>query len=125
MAFTGTPNIAVPTRSVVQITGLSLAASASGTISLSQGGGDVALPASIQWSPYGGEDDDVGVGADIIDLAESVEVSITQSGMIATSSQKLNVTKANGLDPATFAITIANVDVVNATGNLEIRLRYH
>jgi hypothetical protein len=104
---------------MARITGLSLAASAAGTISLNGGGGDVALPASLQWTPYAGNDSGDGQ----IDLDDAVEVSVVPAGTLS-AALLVSVTKANGDDPATFAITLTNDDGANATPALEIFLRY-
>lgn len=120
MAFTGTAAVSVPSTRLARITGLSLAASTAGTITLNGGGGDVALPASLQWAPYAGDDS----GDSIIDLDDAVEVSVVPAGTLAAAPLRVSVTKANGGDPATFTITLTNDDGVNVTPALEIYLRY-
>lgn len=116
MAFIGAAVISRPSTRVVRITGLSLDASASGTISLDGGGGDVELPAGVQWSAYAGDDS----GDDTIDLDDAVEVSVHPAAAI-TNALLVSIVKVNG----PFLITLANGDGVNTTPDLEIYLRFH
>ena len=119
MAFTGTAAIALPSSGLVRITGLSLAASAAGTISLSGGTGAVKTPTSVQWTPYAGEDDD----NDQITLNESVYVSVKPVDTLTAALQVSQV--KSGTIPSDFLVTLTNDDAVNATPALEIWLRFH
>ena len=101
MAFTGTAVKAGETY-VCRITGLSLATSASGTITANGGGGDVELPSDFP--------------------------SFDADKMIVTAFQ----TASGGLNPIIITksgspfdtITIENTDAANATGALEIFVQY-
>lgn len=108
MAFTGTATITKVADDLVLLEGLSLAAGANGTISLSGGGGDEELPAAFQPSAYSD-----------VDLSESLKVSVHK---VATSTAALDLfwdTTTAGLT------TITNDDGVNATPNLKIWVRFH
>lgn len=110
MPFTGNATFANVSRRLVRITGLSLAAGASGTIGLD---GDVTadeqLPDQFNPTPY----------ADI-DLAEAIEVSMVPVTDVA-NGMLVRVTKAL----APFQITLQNDDGMNASPELEIWVRYH
>lgn len=108
MAWTGTATITTVASDLVLLEGLSLALSASGTISLAGGGGDEALPADFQPADY--ED---------VDLSESLKVEVHK---VATSAAVLDLfweTTTAGLT------TITNEDGTNATPNLKIWVRFH
>lgn len=119
MAFTGSAAVSVPSTRLARITGLSLLAGAEGTISLNGGGGDIELPASLQWSPYAGDDS----GDNQIDLDDAVEVTVKAGGTLIAAPM-ISMFKSNGGDPLTFTITITNDDGVNATPTLEIFVRF-
>lgn len=119
MAFTGTPVVRRVAGSLCRITGVSLAAAASGVIGLNGSGAEVELPASIDWSPYAGPDGDDG----LVDLAEAVQVSAVAVDDAGSAANDLRFVKANGGDPATFTVTITN-DGGGVSDELEIYLRF-
>ena len=94
MAFTGVAVVTKIAEELARITGVSLAAGASGTIGLFGSGADVELPEGCHWGPYDG-----------IDLAEAVQVAIAPG--IA-----LTVAKA----AAPFLVTLTN-DAASALGD--------
>jgi hypothetical protein len=119
MAFTGTAATRRVAGSLVRITGLSLAAAASGVIGLDGSGAEVELPAGLTWAPYAGPDGD----DNLVDLEESVQVSIVAVDDAGSAANDLRVVKANGGDPAAFTVTITN-DGGGVSDELEIYLRY-
>ena len=109
MAFSGTAVFQKVSDSLVRVTGLSLAASAVGTISLFEGAGEVKLPDDFNIAPYSD-----------VDLEEAVEVSYVRVSTISFADL-IRVFKA----PAPLLITFTNDDGVNATPNIEIYIRFH
>lgn len=119
MAFTGTAVVTQITDRIVRITGLSLAATATGTIGLAGATGsapDVKLPASFnpQRYPYNGVD---------LAIADIVSVSVQAAGDTA-AAVALSVTKA-GADEASFRISVKNPQSSGASAALEMFIRYH
>lgn len=113
MAFTGVAVFAEVSSRVVRITGLSLAATASGVFGLNGDvGAEIQLPDGFQPENYSD-----------IDLAESVEVSIVnaQTPVGTFAEQRLGVTKVVG---PPFRITINN-GLVAVSGPMEIFMRFH
>lgn len=111
MAFTGTPTVTSLGTLVVRVTGVSLAASASGTIGLPGGGSNVSLPSNFPTTP------DAGAGT--LTMLDLVDVRF-QRATGGTQASFLNVAKTN----SPFVITISNPDVTNASGPLEIYVQY-
>ena len=109
MAWTGTATITKVADNLVRITGLSLAASAAGTIGLFGGSGDESLPDNFNPVPY-----------DDIDLAEAIQAWYVPAATVA-NALLVSITKA----ASPFLVTFTNDDGVNATPALEIYLRYH
>ena len=109
MAFTGTAVFETVADGVVRVTGLSLASSQNGTIGLFGGAAEVPLPDNFNPTQYG-----------TVDLAESLQFNITSA---VAGAAALFLTIAKTTSP--FLATITNNDGVNATGNLEIYVRYH
>jgi hypothetical protein len=97
MPFTGTPVVTDVGQNIKRITGLTLAASAVGTISNDGGGGDATLPE----------------GAETID--ENTEVVVQQStgGALAP----FVISEAAGV------ISVTNQDTTNASGALVILVK--
>jgi hypothetical protein len=111
MAFTGAAVFEVVADGLVRITGLSLAnGGVSGVIGLAGSGLEVELPEQFQPSDY----------ADVT-LSESVQVSIQRSSNEA-NAMVIQVVKADG---PPFSITLTNNDAANASGALEIYVRFH
>lgn len=97
MAFTGTATITVLGTRIARLTGISLAAGASGTISGSGGAGDETLPSSFP--------------------ALSVNEAMVSAVQVASgATSPIVIAKAGS--PA--VITVENTDGGNATGGLEI-----
>ena len=99
MAFTGTPTITYLGRNKIRIMGLSLEPSASGTITMQGGGGDVTLDPN-ESQPINPDRTWVFVNRTVTSSAQSVIISKSTT------------------EP--YTITIANPDATNATGELEI-----
>lgn len=110
MAFTGTATQALVSDRMVRITGLSLANTAAGTISLFGGGGNVELPDAFNPEPYRD-----------IDLAESLEVSFVAAATLSAAPLRVSVTKT----ASPLLITLTNDDGTNATPALEIFVKFH
>lgn len=118
MAFTGAATIKLVSDGIVRITGVSLAAGASGTISLSAGAGDVKCPANVEFQPYKASDGST-VGAD-----DAVDVTVKAANASATPSANPGVTKT-GTTAAAFLATITNNNQGSATSGLEIYVKFH
>lgn len=118
MAFTGTATVTQISDSIVRITGVSLAASASGTIGFqANASANVKLPsafgANAQLYTYG------GATLSLIDIVSAEANSVAApSGLTA-----FGISKA-GTAQATFAITVLNT-FGSASGGLEIYVRLH
>ena len=101
MAFTGTATTTSLGSRSVRITGLSLLASATGTISANGGAGEVTLPSTFPTFDS--------------DYLQVIVNQVAAGGAISA----VYVAKAG--DPV--IITIGNTDAVNATAGLEIWVR--
>lgn len=114
MAFTGVPVVKKIGDMLYQVTGVSLAAAASGTIGVPGQVAEASLQGAL-WAQYAGEYEAV------IDLAESIQVLINPVGAVAVpaGAKPLRVVKT-----AAGLITITN-DATDATTALEIYVRYH
>jgi hypothetical protein len=125
MGFTGQPVVTRVSGSLARITGLSLGSGATGTISLDEGGGDVKLPDSLNWSQYAGQDS----GDGIVDLVEAVQVSylfVEDVGDADAPSKRIAVTKSNGQDPSLFEVQFESFDITESqSAEMEIYLRFH
>ena len=120
MAFTGTPVVEPVADNLARITGLSLASAASGTISLFEGTGQVKLPDSMNWKPYGRFD---ASGA-VVNMIEAVQVSFVFVEAPGDASE-IFVTKT-GAAPDTFLITMTNGDDSESeSAEMEIYVRFH
>lgn len=111
MAFTGTAVFEQISESCVRVSGLSLAASQAGTISLSTGAGEKKLPASFQPKPYGS-----------VDLIEGVWVTY-EFVTTTVNGPKLRTVKT--LPSNELLITVTNDDAGNATPSLIIYVHFH
>ncbi len=113
MAFTGSATIKKITDSLCRVTGLSLAAGASGTIGLFGGGGEVDLPEDPTkgWQGFGD-----------VTLQDSVQVTVNPVTDVAGYDEALRVVKS-GTVQDDFLVTITNDDGDVATPDLEIYVR--
>ncbi len=119
MAFTGSATIKQIADNICRITGLSLAAGASGVIGLTgkSVAPDVTLPSTFVWTSYAYEGSAVtmqdaiscDVWAGAVGVATAIPVAIVKTG----------TTKAD------FAITLTNTHGSLATPNLEIYVKIH
>lgn len=123
MAFTGAAVQQMISDRKVRITGLSLAGAAAGTISTSQGAGQVLLPAAFQPHPYTYGSTGVAGGADV-NLAESIQVSLVDAALGVVTRVPIAVTKTGTL-PTDFLITLTNTTVSTASPNQEIYIEFH
>ena len=101
MAFTGTAVVNATGRDIVRITGASLAAGASGTITAAGGAGDITLP--------------VGFPAF---AANTTRCDVNHAAAPAGGTPLVSIAKSGG--PPITTITLTNEDGVNNTGELEI-----
>jgi hypothetical protein len=118
MAFTGTATVVEVSDSMMQITGLSLAAAANGTIGLFEKSvaAGVTLPATFQPRPYAdGSGDGVAMQA-------SIKVDVVQTSTGATACP-IQVVKT-GTAPTDFAITISNTSV-GTVATFEVYVSFH
>ncbi len=114
MAFTGTPTVTSLGKNTVRITGISLAAAASGTIGLTGGGAGVSLPANFPSAV------DAALSAAGLTMADGVDVRYNRSSSGGTQASHLTVAK----QATPFLITLTNPDGANASGSLEIYVQY-
>jgi hypothetical protein len=120
MAFTGSPVIKQVSDSIVRITGLSLAGSASGTIGLHTQTGtppDVILPVAFQPHVYA-----YGNPGSDVTLADSIQLSVDATATLAVPNQ-FETTKS-GTTVADFRITLHNTSGT-ATSGLEMYVKFH
>jgi hypothetical protein len=117
MAFTGTAVVKQIADGIVRITGLSLAAGAAGTISLSGGNGAVKCPAGFQPGEY-------VYGGATIGLDDSIDVTALPAAVGVATAIPVSVVKtAQG--PTAWLATITNTHGTTATPNLEIYVKFH
>lgn len=116
MAFTGVASVKQITDGLFRITGLSLAAGATGTIGLRTGGaGEVDLPTN--WDRYNN-----ALGQQV-ELDESVQVTVIPAEAGLGVTEPVSIVKT-GDGPADFLATLTNPDAA-ASGALEIYVRFH
>ena len=119
MAFTGTAAVVQVSDRQVRITGLSLAAAASGTIGLFGATGtapDVTLPAAFKPGVYDYGTTDVALASSI--RCESVYAD-TAGGEVTLTVAKTGTTAAD------FRITVTNTDGLTASSGLELYVFFH
>jgi len=121
MAFTGAATTKIISDCKARITGLTLAGAAAGTISLSNGAGEVKLPAACKWHAY-----ENAQKVNVLPLGDLLYVS----GLMAADANgvvgKVQQTKAGAADDGSdFLLTLTNSDAMNATPAMEINLAYH
>ncbi len=112
MAFTGTPVVTKITDGLFRITGVSLAASAAGTIGFAPGSSEAEITAP-EWAPQGD-----------VTLQDAVSLLINPVGAGASTAVPCRVVKT-GTTQANFVATITNNDGAAATANLEIYVRFN
>lgn len=117
MAFTGSATVVQVSDRKVRVTGLSLAGSAAGTISLHGGTGQVTLPAGFAPSPYTNSE-----GA-VVAMQDSVEVSLVPVTAI-TTLVPISVVKT-GTTPTDFLITLTNTTSATASAGQDIYIEFH
>jgi hypothetical protein len=120
MAFTGSPVVTLISDRKALITGLSLAAAATGTISLAAGAGAVHLPAGFQPTPYNPGQPGSASG---VTLQQSVEVNTNPNSAVATAIP-IEIVKT-GSTSTDFLITLTNNHGSIASPNLEIWVEWH
>lgn len=116
MAFTGAAVLTYVSDSTVRITGLSLAASANGTISLLGGTGAVKVDQPT-WNRYTN-----GRGV-TIDLDSSVKCHALLAAAGVATAVPISVVKT-GNGPTDLLITLANGDGAAVSGALEIWVEF-
>lgn len=120
MAFTGTAVVKQVSDSIVRITGLSLAGSASGTIGLhgaTGGAPDVTLPASFNPTVY-----TYGNPGSLVTLQDSIKMEFLPVNTVA-SFVAIDTTKT-GTASTDFRITLHNSSG-SAGPELEMYVSYH
>jgi hypothetical protein len=118
MAFTGTPVIKQVSDSMVRITGVTLAGSASGTIALAGHTGatpDIVLPESFKTLHYAylGED---------VPFVDAIHITVGQVAAIGDSIP-ISVAKA-GTHVTDFRATLSN-GFASVSAGLEIYVKFH
>lgn len=119
MAFTGTATVKQISDSIVRITGLSLAASAAGTIGLTgkTSPPEVTLPASFKTQHYTYD----GVN---VPFADAIDVTVKLAATNVATATPIAVVKT-GTSLADFLITLTNVNGSTASGAFEIYVKFH
>ena len=117
MAFTGVAVVKMISDRKARITGLSLAAAATGTISLLGGTGAVKLPASAQWNRYNNAE------GQQVELDEAVQVTVVKAEAGLATTEAVAIVKT-GDGPVDFLITLSNPDAA-ASGAMEIYVEFH
>jgi hypothetical protein len=120
MAFTGSATVTQISDRKCLITGLSLAAGATGTISLAAGAGAVLLPAGFQPKPYNNGAPGSAAG---ITLQESIQCTTNPNSAVATAIP-VEVVKT-GNDNVDFLLSLTNNHGSIASPNLEIWVEWH
>lgn len=115
MAFTGTAAITQLSDKKALITGLSLAASAAGTISLAAGAGEQKLASTFDFNPYrylpaGG----------VITRAQAIKIMVVKAAATPVAASSVSIVKSGADTDAAFLATLTNTDAGNASGALEI-----
>ncbi len=119
MAFTGTAAIKKVADNLYRITGLSLAAAASGTIGLAENSSAAVQLEGTGWNRY----QTTGAHGGQVELDESVQLSYEVAEAALAVVEPLSIVKS-GDGPEDFLITLTNPDAA-ASGALEIYVRFH
>ncbi len=118
MAFTGTPAVTYVSDNKVRITGLSLAAAATGTIGLAANvAAEVPLNPTAEWDRY------VNARGETIELDDSIKVTVIKAEAGLSTTEAVAVVKT-GNGPTDFLATLSNPDAA-ASGALEIWVEFH
>jgi hypothetical protein len=112
MAWTGSATVKKVSDNLTRVTGLSLAASASGTIGLSGGTGDVDIVDQLDWQPLDG-----------VTLQDAIWVTLTYGADVAGYDEEPSIVKS-GTTQADFLITFTNNDGDVATPALDIYIHF-
>ena len=120
MAFTGSAVIQQISDRTVRVTGVSLAAGASGILGLFGGTvvGAVALPDSFNPQPYVYQPT-----ANTVSLQESIRVTMNPVTDVSNFGIPIRVVKT-GTTHTDFAITLTNDAAAVASGDLEIYVNF-
>jgi len=111
MAFTGTATVVRVSEDLFRITGLSLAASAAGTIGFTAGSNEVEFTAP-EWDPHGD-----------VTLQDAISCLINPVGAGVATAVPVRVVKT-GTTQANFVLTLTNNDGAAATAALEIYVKF-
>lgn len=111
MAFTGTPTVKQVTSNKFRITGLSLGASAAGTIALTPGTGEAEFTAP-DWQPHGD-----------VTLQDAINAQVNFLGAGVATQVPVRIVKT-GTTQADFVLTLTNNDGAAATPALEIYVTF-
>jgi hypothetical protein len=121
MAFTGTPVFEQISDRCVRLTGVSLAASTTGSVGLfgTTVPGAIALPDAFNPKAY-------DYGSNLVSLGESIRATVNATGITPSpaTAVPVRVNKAGGTPPHTFAVTFINDDSAAATAGLEIYIEF-
>lgn len=120
MAFTGSATVKQVSDRIVRITGLSLAAAASGTVGLFGATGTppgVTLPEQFQTEHY------EYLGSNV-PFADAIEVTAQAAATGVATAIPIAIVKT-GTTTADFRATITNTHATLATPDLEIMVKFH
>jgi hypothetical protein len=119
MAFTGIAVIQQISDRLLRITGITLVASAAGTIGLAgtSGAPDITLPASFQTARY-------PYGAVAVPYQASIRVTWEPASAGAVETNLPPSIVKTGTTPADFLITITNTNVGATTQDLELYIEF-
>lgn len=115
MAFTGTATITQLSDKKLVITGLSLAASAAGTISLQAGAGEQKAPTSFDFNPW----KYLPSGATIT-RAQGIRVTTVKAAATPVAASSISIVNSGADTDAAALWTLTNTDASNASGALLI-----
>lgn len=120
MAFTGTPVVVQISDRECRITGVTLAAGASGVIGLAAktAAAEVPLPAGFIPGEY------VGPSGHTVTLIESIDVTAKPAATGTAVAIPVSVVKT-GVDPQNWIATLTNTHASTATPSLEIYVKFH
>ncbi len=116
MAFTGTAAITQLSDKKVLITGLSLAASAAGTISLQAGAGEQKPAASFDFNPW------KYLAGSAITREQGIRVSAVKAAATPVAASSISIVYSGADTDAAALWTLTNTDAANASGALKIYL---
>src|SRR4029077_13121844 len=120
MAFTGVPIITAGNDRTCKITGVSLAASATGTIGFAGSGADVELPVSFIASSYTYQGSPVDLS-----MCLGVLINPVSAGLLPNLQPSVQFSGTlTGTNPASLRISVINTNSGSSTQTLSIEISH-